>query len=162
MSIIKYHGAMNTLPVQIDEGTGLPLVLLHDYRDSSEVWHNALGNIDKLSQRVVTIDLIGDEGTPDDGAEAVIATLDHLGIDKFRIAGRSVGCIVATDVAINYPERVEKLTLFTSGPLDFLATRSKTKRLADKSPDFLTVKNIMGRGDPTPRQGKVIGRILST
>lgn len=45
-------------------------------------------------------------------ADAVLATLDSLGINTAVIAGHSMGCIVAIDIAHRYPERVSQLALF--------------------------------------------------
>ncbi|MDD1725914.1 MAG: alpha/beta hydrolase [Euryarchaeota archaeon] len=44
-------------------------------------------------------------------ADDAIALLDHLGVDKAHILGYSLGGIVAQEIAIRYPARVNKLIL---------------------------------------------------
>ena len=53
--------------------------------------------------------------TVSDWAEAVPAVLDQLGIDKADVLGHHAGSMVATEVAILFPERVKKLVI--NGPL---------------------------------------------
>lgn len=45
--------------------------------------------------------------------ESVIAWLDALGIKKFKVAGHSFGGYISTMLAINQPERVEKVFLLS-------------------------------------------------
>lgn len=48
-------------------------------------------------------------------ADDVVALMDHLGIEKAHIFGQSLGGLVAQEVAIDYPHRVLKLILVSSG-----------------------------------------------
>lgn len=108
------------LPVKVDKGTGAPLVLLHGLGNNHRSWKFVMDHIDYSQWRVIVVDLLGfgdapkpDVGyTPKDHADAVLATLDSLGIDTAVIAGHSMGCIVAIDIAHRYPERVSQLALF--------------------------------------------------
>lgn len=45
----------------------------------------------------------------------VIGLLDYLGEDKICIVGHSMGCIVASNVAAEHPDRVQKVVLI--GPV---------------------------------------------
>lgn len=109
-----------TLPVKVDKGSGTPLVLLHGLGNNHKSWEFVLEHIDKSKWRVIVPDLLGfgDAPKPDiaytpaDHADAVIATLDKLGIDEVVIAGHSMGCIVAINIAARYPKRVRRLALF--------------------------------------------------
>ncbi len=110
----------HTLPVQLDKGSGVPLVLLHGLGNNHRSWSYALEHIDYTKWRVIALDLLGFgdapkpdvKYTPKDHAEAVIATLDKLGIEKAVFAGHSMGCVVAIEIAHRWPQRVERLTLF--------------------------------------------------
>lgn len=110
----------HTLPVKIDKGTGTPLVLLHGLGNNYKSWSYALKRINYKKYRVIVLDLLGFgdaskpniEYTPKDHAEAVIATLDALGIETSVVAGHSMGGIVAIEIAHHWPERVKHLALF--------------------------------------------------
>jgi len=49
-----------------------------------------------------------------DMAADVFGVVDHLGVDAFHVAGRSMGGMIAQQVAINAPERVRTLTSIMS------------------------------------------------
>jgi pimeloyl-ACP methyl ester carboxylesterase len=108
------------LPVKIDKGTGTPLVLLHGLGNNYQSWSYVLENLDYSKQRVIVFDLLGFgdapkpdlEYTPKDHADAVVATLNKLGVEKVILTGHSMGCIVAIEIAHYYAERVEKMVLF--------------------------------------------------
>jgi len=73
--------------------------------------------------RVVGIDLPGYGGSDGPGqvptiadyAHIVPAVLDELGIEKADILGHHTGAIVATEVALQFPERINRIIL--NGPL---------------------------------------------
>ncbi len=108
------------LPVKVDKGSGTPLVLLHGLGNNYKSWSYVLEHLDYTRWRVITLDLLGFGDapkpdvayTPQDHADAVLATLDDLGIDTAVIAGHSMGCIVAIDIAYRHPKRVKHLALF--------------------------------------------------
>lgn len=111
---------MTTLPVQLDKGTGQPLVLLHGLGTNYKSWQFVLEHIDYEKWRVIALDLIGFgdapkpnniDYTPRNHAEAVVATLDKLGIKAATFAGHSMGCLVCIDIASNWPDRVRSLVL---------------------------------------------------
>lgn len=109
-----------TLPVKIDKGEGSPLVLLHGLGNTHKSWSYVLEHIDYTKWRVIVPDLLGFgdapkpdiDYTPKDHADAVLATLDELGITHAVIAGHSMGCLVAIDIAARHPKRVKHLALF--------------------------------------------------
>ena len=59
-------------------------------------------------------------------AEAVISFLDYLSIERCHIVGQSVAALIATRVAVDYPERIVTLTL--SHPLMGLGGLSEEDR----------------------------------
>ncbi|MCL2037673.1 alpha/beta hydrolase [Candidatus Saccharibacteria bacterium] len=58
-------------------------------------------------------DVKGD-GTPAEQAKAFVELLDKLGIDKVYVLGQSAGGTIAIRFALDYPERVKGLILFSS------------------------------------------------
>lgn len=108
------------LPIKLDKGSGAPLVLLHGLGNNYKSWSFVLEHIDYTKWRVIALDLLGFGDapkpsvayTPEDHANAVMATLDSLGIEKAVFAGHSMGCIVAIEIASRWPNRVERLALF--------------------------------------------------
>lgn len=108
------------LPININKGTGVPLILLHGLGNNHKSWSYVLEHIDYTKWHVIVPDLLGFgdapkpdvQYTPKDHADAVLATLDSLGIDTAVIAGHSMGCLVAIDIAHRHPRRVSQLALF--------------------------------------------------
>ena len=109
-----------SLPVNIDRGTGTPVVLLHGLGNNHNSWQFVLDDLDYTSCRVIVMDLLGfgDAPKPDvdytlrDHSSALAATLRNLGIAKAVVAGHSMGCNIALDLAANEPDLVERLVLF--------------------------------------------------
>ncbi len=72
-------------------------------------------------------------------ADDTIGLMDHLGIERAHVLGGSMGGMIAQELAINYPERVDKLILActfakrdeTSGPSSEV---SKAREVYEKSP----------------------------
>jgi pimeloyl-ACP methyl ester carboxylesterase len=128
-----------TLPAQFDEwqielhgrrviyrvaGSGPPIVLIHGMLNSSSHWRSvALGLADEYT--VIAPDLIGhgDSAAPRGdyslGAHAasIRDLLAAIGIDRATIVGHSLGGGVAMQFFYQFPQRVERLVLISSGGL---------------------------------------------
>lgn len=106
-----------------DRGEGKPVVLLHGYLESLEIWD---GFADELSKsfRVIAVDIPGhgksekvaEVHTMDLMAEAVDTVLKALDIDKAFIVGHSMGGYVALACLANYLPKVSGVCLFHSTP----------------------------------------------
>jgi pimeloyl-ACP methyl ester carboxylesterase len=104
-------------------GRGAPLVLIQGVGIGRWGWEPVA---DRLARRfqVVTIDNrgIGDSDAPRGRAstrtlaEDVVAVLDHAGIPKAGILGTSLGGMVAQELALAHPERVDRLVLVATLP----------------------------------------------
>lgn len=108
-------------------GEGAPLVLLHGYPQSHAMWRHVAP---ALAERfhVVVPDLrgYGDSSAPDSQAgagytkrvmaEDVISLMTALGFHKFRVVGHDRGGRVAYRLALDHPERVEKLAVLDIVP----------------------------------------------
>ncbi|UFH49067.1 acetoin dehydrogenase dihydrolipoyllysine-residue acetyltransferase subunit [Pseudomonas sp. KNUC1026] len=109
--------------LELGEG-GTPLVLIHGFGGDLNNW---LFNHAPLSEkrRVIALDLPGhgesgkalQAGTLDELSQAVLALLDHLGIDKAHLAGHSMGGAVSLNLARLAPQRVASLSLIASAGL---------------------------------------------
>ncbi|TAG01941.1 MAG: alpha/beta fold hydrolase [Betaproteobacteria bacterium] len=120
------------LPVK-RAGVGKPLVLVHGYLGGSDQWE---AQIPILGQHfdVVTLDLAGyglantltAPTSMGEHARNVLATLDHIGIERFHLLGHSMGGMVVQEVTKLAPHRIEKLVLYATGPLGCIPGRFET------------------------------------
>ena len=98
-------------------GEGYPVVLIHTAYDNYSVFNDVAKALSKSFQ-VVLIDLRG-HGYSDkprhiefhEFADDVKALLDYIYIDQAAYIGHEMGAIVASDVAVRYPDYVSSLTL---------------------------------------------------
>jgi len=101
-------------------GVGLPLVFIHGWGLNSGVWQPS---VEKLSNhfKVITVDLPGfglnveHEVTPytlENIAKHIANVIDEPSI----IIGWSLGGMVATEIAVNYPEKAKALVTIASSP----------------------------------------------
>jgi pimeloyl-ACP methyl ester carboxylesterase len=105
-------------------GEGPPVVLIHGMVNASRHW---AGVAERLAERhlVIAPDLIGhgDSATPRGdyslGAHAAVIRdlLSALGIDRATVVGHSLGGGIAMVFFWQFPERVERLALVSSGGL---------------------------------------------
>lgn len=103
----------------VDLGAGPPVVLLHGFASSLEVWSDLLPRL-AWKHRTVALDLRGfgwsdhsqGDYSPRGQAELVWALLDHLGIDQSAVVGHSWGASVALAMALSAPERTTRIALY--------------------------------------------------
>ncbi len=100
-------------------GNGKPLILLHGAFGNTNDWRNQIPAFSKhykviapdnrghgrstFSERHMTYSLM---------ASDVIELMDYLDIKKAHILGWSDGGIIALDLAINYPDRMDKVIVY--------------------------------------------------
>jgi pimeloyl-ACP methyl ester carboxylesterase len=100
------------------EGRGEPLVMIAGFSASRSSWAPQILFFKKHYQ-VITFDNrgAGKSDKPDGPystmmmADDTVKLMDHLGITKANIMGISMGGMIAQEVGINYPERIQKLVL---------------------------------------------------
>lgn len=94
---------------------GRTAVMLHARPTDRSMWHGYLPVLAAAGWRGIAIDLpgYGDAVIADRRIvqpwSAVLATLDARGIDRFVLVGNSLGAMVALQLAVSHPERVEGL-----------------------------------------------------
>jgi pimeloyl-ACP methyl ester carboxylesterase len=119
-----------------DAGEGEPVVLLHGYLETSDIWR---GFANRLSPafRVISIDIpghglskvYGECHTMDFIAGAVRALLENLNIRKAFLIGHSMGGYAAMAFLEHYPEMLKGYCLFHSHPFaDTPATIEKREK----------------------------------
>jgi 2-succinyl-5-enolpyruvyl-6-hydroxy-3-cyclohexene-1-carboxylate synthase len=103
---------------------GVPLVLLHGFSGTGEFW---LPVANALPRRLCIFpDLPGHGGTQtpmppeawriDQAADALVTLFDTVGINRFALAGYSMGGRLALALALRHPERVTALALVGASP----------------------------------------------
>ena len=116
----------------------LPLVLLHAFPLSSQMWAPQLERL--TDRRVVTPDQRGFGASPleadapdlDRCADDVVALLDRFGLDRVVLGGLSMGGYVAMALLRRHPERVQALLLAdTKAGADPEPARANRLRIAD-------------------------------
>jgi pimeloyl-ACP methyl ester carboxylesterase len=113
-----------------DEGDGAPVLLLHGFPDTHDLWRHQVPALHAAGLRTVAPDMLG-YGESDKPQEiepyrvphivdGLVAILDALEIDKARVVGHDWGAGVAWAMALMAPDRVERLAaLSVSHPARF-------------------------------------------
>jgi pimeloyl-ACP methyl ester carboxylesterase len=115
MPIAKVNGININYRVQ---GQGEPLIMIMGAGSNQGGWRFQTG-LFKKHFRVITFDNrgVGKSDKPAGPysmrmmADDTVGLMDHLGIEKAHVLGGSMGGMIAQELAISYPERVDKLVL---------------------------------------------------
>jgi pimeloyl-ACP methyl ester carboxylesterase len=118
---IELHGRRVVYRVA---GNGPPVVLIHGMLNSSSHWRGVALNLAR-DHTVIAPDLIGhgDSAAPRGDyslgahASSIRDLLAAIGIDRASIVGHSLGGGVAMQFFYQFPQRVERLVLISSGGL---------------------------------------------
>ena len=99
---------------------GVPLVFIHGWTANRHRWDDQVAHF-AGRYRVISLDLRGHgdsdttPGLDHPGlAREVLALLDGLGVDRFVPVGHSMGGMIALTLALEHPERVERLVVVDS------------------------------------------------
>lgn len=120
----------------VQEGTGVPLVLLHGLCEDHEIWSDFIGAFP--DRYIIRIDLPGFGGSEVYGngslramAEAVHKVLQKEQVKKSILIGHSMGGYVALEYAKKQgPEKLAGLGLFHSQPYEDTQERKDIRRKA--------------------------------
>jgi len=129
-------------------GEGQPLVLISGLGYSSWQWHKMVPFLAEHFQ-VITFDNrgVGQSDKPAGPYTAhmlaadTVSLLDALGIGKAMVVGHSMGGFIAQAIALDFPQKVEKLILCSTnfgGPNHIPVTPEAMKVLTDVTSDALT------------------------
>ncbi|MEU6487520.1 alpha/beta hydrolase [Streptomyces sp. NPDC046887] len=114
-----------SLEVQ-DNGTGRdPVLLLHGFPDTHDLWRHQVKALDAAGHRVIAPDLrgFGDSGRPADptayhplhSAGDLVQLLDRLDVGPVHLVGHDWGSAVAQALVAVEPDRVASLSLLSVG-----------------------------------------------
>ena len=100
-------------------GKGFPLLLIHAGIADSRMWEpQATAFADHFDTIRPDLRGFGDTELPPapySGLADVVALLDHLQVDRAHVVGCSMGGTLAIDLALEHPQRVERLVLVAAG-----------------------------------------------
>lgn len=126
------------------EGSGNPLVLLHGFLESSNIWKEWFTEFAR-HRKIVCIDLpghgrsqcIGKIHSMEMMAEVILIVLEELKIDQATFAGHSMGGYVLLSFLEKSPEYVKNIVLLNSTPaadsLDRKMNRERSVHLVRKN-----------------------------
>ncbi|KAA1039596.1 alpha/beta hydrolase [Macrococcus equipercicus] len=123
----------------IDEGAGIPILLLHGFPDSNKLWHRMIPLLTGRGYRVIAPDLrgYGDTAMAGDAENYSVALsakdlfdlLLALDIRKIKVVGHDWGAILGWYLAAHYPTIVESYTALSVGHPKAYFRRGTIKQL---------------------------------
>lgn len=129
-----------TLAVR-DTGTGVPVVLLHGWPDTGDLWRHQVAALVGAGYRAIVPDLRGFGGSTkpaDVSAYAVghhvrdlVGILDALGVERAHLVGHDWGAGVSWAAAALLPDRIASLTALSVGhPASFGTAGLRQRQLS--------------------------------
>jgi len=103
------------------QGSGEPLVLIHGVGSYLEAWDSVAARLRDRFQ-ILSFDLRGhgqssrprEQFFIDDFVKDTLAVADHVGMDRFHLAGFSLGGLIAQKLALTSPHRLRRLALLST------------------------------------------------
>lgn len=141
------------------QGTGNPLVLLHGFLETKEIWEDFSEEL-SVNRQVICIDLPshGESGniskihSMNEMAKAVKSVLDELHIKKASFAGHSMGGYVILEFHKIFPTIIKSLVLVNSTPMadseESKANRDRAAALVLKNKSAfvnMAISNLLSR-----------------
>jgi pimeloyl-ACP methyl ester carboxylesterase len=133
----RIQGDGVTLAVR-DEGEGVPVLLLHGFPDSSQLWRHQIPALTATGKRAIAPDLrgFGESDRPkavEDYAMRrsiadMVALFDALGVERAHVVGHDWGAGLAWALAAYVPARVDRLVVLSVGHPNVLRRPSLEQR----------------------------------
>jgi pimeloyl-ACP methyl ester carboxylesterase len=144
-------------------GTGVPVVCLHGFCQSSAYWEPTLDRLSESGRAAAAPDLPGFGGSADQPgpytmegyADAVARMLDAQGISRVVLVGGSMGGVVAQHLVLRHPDRFERLLLVATGAftIDPVTALAKADSLASGPWNAATAGPIVAGFFHQPQSG---------
>jgi pimeloyl-ACP methyl ester carboxylesterase len=134
--------------IDLGEGDGPPLVFVHGLSGSWPNWLEQLPVFAAAEHRVIAMDLPGFGHSPMPRERITISgyarlldgLCEQLGIDAATVVGNSMGGFVSAELAIAFPQRVERLVLVSPAGLSTYRHPGATRAL----PAFQRYERFIG------------------
>jgi pimeloyl-ACP methyl ester carboxylesterase len=115
---MKYNALNCSLFTRV-EGEGEPIVLIHGFPLTHEMWEPQIRFLVQAGYKVIAPDLRGfgdslvdiSEWTMDDFANDIICIADQLELKKFAVAGMSMGGYITFNLLERFSDRISKAIL---------------------------------------------------
>ncbi|HEV2774607.1 MAG TPA: alpha/beta hydrolase [Solirubrobacteraceae bacterium] len=156
----------------IDMGSGEPVIFIHGL---SGCWQNWLEQLPLFARdhRVIAVDLPGfgqsempaEEISISGYADAIDELMDKLDIETARIVGNSMGGFIGAELAIQHPERVERLVLVAAAGLSIESIRTeRTTGLRHRAENilFFTLGHVASRSATVALRPRLRAALLMT
>jgi len=124
----------------LDEGDGLPVLLLHGFPNRAEVWRHVGARLRGAGRRTIAPDLrgFGESSAPqgrrayrvDHVLDDLVGVLDAVGVDRpVDVIGHDWGAFTSWALCLAHPDRVRRhVALSTGHPAAFLRAGLEQKR----------------------------------
>ena len=117
----KYSETLRGKIYYHERGKGTPLVLIMGFGADGSVWEKHASVYEKHFRCIIPDNRGVGKSDQSPGpystammAADTIAVMDHAGVDKAHVAGISMGGAIAQELAIAYPDRVDRLLLVST------------------------------------------------
>ncbi len=140
----------------IEHGEGAPLVLIHGVGGHAEAYSRNVVRLGQSGFRAMAIDLLwhgySDKPPFEDAvpsyARQVIDLLDSQGIEKAHIEGESLGGWVGLWLALEHPDRIDRLILNTTAGIRWAENSVHDNPHTGR--DLLRSRSLEAINNPTP------------
>ena len=163
-------GSVRLATIEAGEG-GRPLLISHGFTGAKEDFADVVDPLADAGWWVVAPDLRG-HGASDQPdreeayslavfAEDLFGLADQLGWDRFALLGHSMGGMIAQEMALGRPERIDRLVLMSTshGPIDELDPETVEVGVAilreQGLPALLEMLTLLPKAEPTPSEVRV-------
>ena len=109
-----------------------PLVLVHGFLGGGKQWDHVVDALPNLDILAPDLPGFGDNNrlspctSINQMARYIVEKADAEGIFEFDLLGHSMGGMIAQEIALEYPSRVRKLVLYSTGSIGALPGRFET------------------------------------
>lgn len=156
-------------------GEGPPVLFHHGYTGSHDSWEEVVPRL-RDRYRCILMDCrgAGDSAHPESGysirqyADDVVGMADFLGLERFTYVGHSMGGVIGYELALRYPERLERLVLVAPAPADGVQApeewheRARALRRSRDRETMLRERLLMAPRRPDPEIfARAVDRALS-
>lgn len=163
-------GSVRLATLEAGEG-GRPLLISHGFTGAKEDFADVADPLADAGWWVIAPDLRGhgasDQPEQEEAyslavfAEDLFVLADQLGWDRFALLGHSMGGMIAQEMALGRPERIDRLVLMSTshGPIDELDPETVEVGVAilreQGLPALLEMLTLLPKAEPTPSEVRV-------